>query len=589
MTARSSPRSPSSRIGPGFENVLGRLDEARVSFAVLALVTLLGIGVLFHMTRGTSFWFDEWVWITGRRASSVGNFLQPYNVHLSLVPIALYRVMFAVFGLHDYAPYRLLGLAGHASCAVLVFVYARPRVGGLAALLATVLILFLGPGWQDILWPFQLTWTIAMATGIAAYLMLDQRRAWCDVAACLLLTLSVASTSLGVAIALGVAIDIALTRRRMRDAWIVVIPLALYAIWVLAYHPKGIIVSEIFQVPSLTAQALAGALSSLTGLAGLSGVTPAASSGTALEFGVPLTAVALAAGTWLVRRRGVSARAVSLASVLLVFSVLTTLGRGFAGALVSRYLYVECIFVVLLAVELIRGLAWTPRAALAAILVVVLISLSNFGAMRSSAQYLRSQGAITTADLTALDLSRPYLPKGYIARAIPGFPFILIRATSYFSAERALGTPADTLAELLSAQGPAQAAADTELIQAGEITLSPASAGHVATGSSPRIESASGGAARTGGSCLTFTAAPASQTGNAQIAISVPATGLTVSSRDAALSVQARRFAPTFQPLGTLAPDHAAQLTVRQDAAQTTWHLQLTTTGRANVCTAANS
>ena len=39
-----------------------------------------------------------------RRGSSLGTFLEPHNGHFSLVPIVLYKVLFATAGLDDYAP-----------------------------------------------------------------------------------------------------------------------------------------------------------------------------------------------------------------------------------------------------------------------------------------------------------------------------------------------------------------------------------------------------------------------------------------------------------------------------------------------------
>jgi len=54
-----------------------------------------------------------------------------------------------------------------------VFAYSRPRVGSSMALLAAAVIMFFGPGWQDILWPFQIAWLIAVASGIGALIALD--------------------------------------------------------------------------------------------------------------------------------------------------------------------------------------------------------------------------------------------------------------------------------------------------------------------------------------------------------------------------------------------------------------------------------
>ena len=43
-----------------------------------------------------------------RRGNNVGTFLAPYDGHLSVLPIVIYRLMFAAFGIDSYAPYRVL-------------------------------------------------------------------------------------------------------------------------------------------------------------------------------------------------------------------------------------------------------------------------------------------------------------------------------------------------------------------------------------------------------------------------------------------------------------------------------------------------
>ena len=51
---------------------------------------------------------------------------------------------------------------GHCAFCALVYVYARRRIGPLAALLPTVVLLTLGPAWQIFLWPFQIAWLISL-------------------------------------------------------------------------------------------------------------------------------------------------------------------------------------------------------------------------------------------------------------------------------------------------------------------------------------------------------------------------------------------------------------------------------------------
>ena len=66
-----------------------------IAWAVLGLL-LVVVGVwLLTLTRGTTLWVDEWQWALHRRGNDLDAFLQPHNDHLSLVPVAVYRVLFA--------------------------------------------------------------------------------------------------------------------------------------------------------------------------------------------------------------------------------------------------------------------------------------------------------------------------------------------------------------------------------------------------------------------------------------------------------------------------------------------------------------
>jgi hypothetical protein len=194
------------------------LEWARPRRSALAWI---GLGVmlvatgafLLHESRGATLWRDEWDWALYRRGNDLRTFLRPHFGHFSLVPIAIYRVLFATAGLTNFAVYRVMVIAAHLACVTLVYVYARPRVGRFLGLLAAVLLLFLGAASQNILWPFQVGWLISLGAGLGALLALDRRDRAGDVAAALLLALSLASSGVGIPVALGVIVGV-LGRRR---------------------------------------------------------------------------------------------------------------------------------------------------------------------------------------------------------------------------------------------------------------------------------------------------------------------------------------------------------------------------------------
>jgi hypothetical protein len=579
----------SARARRRAELTLARLDLDRLALPALAVAALASGLLLFHLTRDTSFWADDWTWIARRRGDTVNTFLSPYNGHLSLIPIAIYRLMFATFGLGSYTPYRTLVICLSVGVAALVFAYARTRVGGLLALLLAASMLFLGPGWQQTMWGFQVPWLLVSAAGISALMLLDRGNRAGDIAACALILFALASTSLAVAISIGLAVDIALYRRRWRDAWIVVIPWVGYAAWTAYYHPSQLDLTQITEVPLKIVQAGAAALSDLTGL---SGVSPSSQSGTSLTYGVPMLVLAAAllihAGT----RGRFNRRAVSLLVTLIAFVVSVTLAHdGLAGVLSSRYVYVYCLLTTLLVAELARGVRLTRAVQWALCLVTALAIVSNIGILRSFGNYLRQSGEQTNGALGGLELDRASVAPDTLAR-VALYPFIKLSARSYFSAADALGTPAFTAAQLQHADLSAQAAADAQLIADGTIALRGAGGpGDVAGagGRPPTVDSATDGTATRARGCVRFVPSAAlapGAIGTLAVTVGAGPDAVSVNDTDAATTVSVRRFAPTFTALGTAQAGASAVVLIRHDATGQPWHVQLQSLSPIRICSA---
>src|SRR4051794_3511224 len=126
---------------------------------VAATVLALRLG------RSTSFYFDDWTFIQDRRAWDLDALLAPHNEHLSLVPVLVYKLLFEIAGIESYTPYRVIGLLVHALVVVLLFLYARRRVGDLAALAAAAVVAVLGQAWPDVLWPFPIGFPRSLGGG----------------------------------------------------------------------------------------------------------------------------------------------------------------------------------------------------------------------------------------------------------------------------------------------------------------------------------------------------------------------------------------------------------------------------------------
>ena len=142
--------------------------------AAFGVVCVVAAGVL--LTIGVEQWYflDEWDFLADRTAWDLDDLLRPHNEHWSSLPILAYRLLFRVFGLGSYAPYRAATVVLHLLCAVLMRVLLR-RVGvGPWLSIAVVLPwMFFGSAWQNIVWGFQIGWNGSLVLVMAQLLLAD--------------------------------------------------------------------------------------------------------------------------------------------------------------------------------------------------------------------------------------------------------------------------------------------------------------------------------------------------------------------------------------------------------------------------------
>ena len=567
------------------------LEPSRVARVALA-VLLLAVGAfLFNETRGTTFWFDEWQWVTERRGNDLGTFLRPHNEHCSIVPIAIYKLLFVTAGLDHYAPYRAVVIALHLLTGGLVFAYVARRVGALFGLLAAGLILTLGPGWQGFVWTFQITWLSTLAAGIGALLVLERGDRKGDVAAAALLGVSLASSGIGVPIAIGVVVDVLWGRRDRRAALTLAVPLVLYGLWWVGYGDPGqFFRHNLVLVPGFAADSAASALSALTGLHG----APITENGAELDkmagtaWGRPLALAAvvlLALRLW--RMGPIPPRVWALGAILVSFWVLTGLERAHLGPPdTSRYMFVSGIFIVLLLAELARGVVITSTATAVVALAVAVAVIANVGDLRAGTRFLRAQAPAARADLGVLELTRPLLPPGFVATHFPGYPFIKLRADAYFAAAEANGSPAASAAEIAGSREQARGLADAELVDIHGAALRP-SPGQAPGGAPPRVERVTSGRVDGRGGCLRFRpldAQPADV--NSTVDLVLPPNGLLLTAQGGSATVAVRRFAVDFppEPLSRVAASTSATLRIPPDGTRAPWHVRVVPSGRVTAC-----
>ena len=428
-----------------------------VAWIVVGIAALAAGALLLHLGRGTTWFYDEWDWVLHRRTGSVDDFLRNHNGHLNLLPVLAYKASWALFGLGNYTPLRAFAIVLHIATCVLFFVYARRRSPIWFAVALTVMIVFLGRAWSDLLWPFQIQYVGAITAGLAALLLLDRHDRLGDVGASVALGAAVACSGVGLPFVGAVTLELLWRRSTWRKLWIPLAPLALYGMWYLEYGAAQAKASNIHLVPGYTERAGAASTGALFGQN--------------MNRGHVLLAILVVAVVVVVAvRRHVSPRFAAVLALPLLYWVLTALSRAQLNEPdASRYLYPGAIFVALVLVELAH-LVPLPRSRtslvilLGAVVAVTVVSVrGNEQPFRLGAAGLRDASTYVKAELAALELAG--------SRVEPGFQPDPVRAPQitagpYAEAVADLGSPADSINSVRSQSEAVRSAADGVLVRA---------------------------------------------------------------------------------------------------------------------------
>jgi hypothetical protein len=533
------------RRAPGASQLLSVRARIHPATAALALLLAGAAALILYYGRHLSFFYDEWNFILLRRGDTVGTYLDPHNGHLSLFPIAVYKLLFAIVGLHHYWPYRAVLVALHLLCATLLYVLLRRRLGPWAALLPVALLLFMGSAYDDLLWPFQIGYLTSVAGGLGALVVLDRERPSLDLGASVLLAWSLSGSGVGVAFLIAAAALMLAQRSDRRRLWVVVVPAVLFAVWYVGWGSGNHVTHQsILSAPQYIANAAAGAA------AGIAGFDQ--SWGPALA----VAAILIGAASWR-RHRGASTTPALVAGIVgaLAFWGLAAIDRSsFAEPAAPRYLYIGAVFLwVMLADagfgQAVRGRLWVGLILLLAAGAVI----QNVGVLRDTQQGLASLDQNVRASLTAVGVAAPVVSPAFLPAptAAPQ-----ITAGPYLAAERQLGTPAFSVQELERAPEHLRSLADQTLVHAEQLSPKPAArcARAAPTG---RVEVPAGGT-------LTLT-----------------------SSHDRTAALYLRRFATAFgtQPLVTIPAAGTVELRFPADRAPgVPWHAHVVSQRPAAVC-----
>lgn len=523
--------------------------------------------VLIAWQSHLTFFYDDWDPLLHRRAWSADSLLHPHFEHILLATTFVYKAIQSTIGMESLLPYAVAATAAFLVSVVLLFIYMQRRVGDWLALAGVLPVLFLGAASKDLLWPFQIFFFGAMACGIGALLAIERPRPRNDAVACLLLAAGFTFSELALPFAFGVAVAIVQDRGPWRRAYVVGVPLLLYAAWYAGWGHTGPSYLSFSNVAHSLVYVLDGLASGITSLLGL---TPSGFvTGSGLSWGRPLLLVLVVVTVLRLRSGAPVSRWLWVSGVVLLsFWFLTafnvTPGRP---PFASRYQFIAVVLLLLVAADLASGVVRPRRPVIVIALVVAgLATVGNLSTLHQGYLALREVTPAVRGGLAGLEITADTVdPNLTLDQGNSAFNYIgSIRAGPYLSAVREFGSPAYSQSELPSAPERARESADLVTATALRLRLQPTTK-------------------RPPGLCATV-----GQPGGGQRVLSVPpGNSVYLSARPGATARLAlRRFSTQSFPvaLGTLSG--SAGLTIPTDHSNVPWQLQVSATGPVTVCEA---
>ena len=549
------------------------LSFRAASASIVGVAAVVASAAILHAARGTSFYFDEWWFITRRRDASFDDFMRPNVGHLIAVPVAVYKFFFETFGLGSYRPYLVVLVALHVATCVLLYVYLRRRAHVLYAVVATIVLLFLGYAWQDLAWAFQMTYLFSTVGGLGALLLLDRRDRRGDVGAMLAIAFAIASGGVGLVFAAGALVELAWTRASWRRLWVPVAPLLLFAVWYVAYGDSEGQLDNLTRAPQFITDAAGSAAGAIVG--------------TTVGFGRVVAAVlAIVIIVGVVRAWPISARFAAAVAMLGGFWVLLSYSRAsgvHSSGSESRYAYIGALLLLLAGGELLRTRPWPRRvpAWLAVAGGVVLLAAlthtvwANLDALENGAAALRTAATIDKARYSALVLAQPHAGRDVV------LTFTGIRSGELLPAIEELDYTVFTRDELLARPEWQRVWADNTLLAVLGAKLRAYDPGRPIA-DVLRVSGIDGAELARDGGCATVTptggAGKLSLDGDA-VALRIEALG------DAPVDVTARSVADVFHdpPFGQVSPG-ATRMLVLRPSNIAPWTVRLSSSGPMRVC-----
>lgn len=424
---------------PGSDTILADW-QIPWAFGIIVAAAVASAGLVLFLTRRFTWYWDEWTIITGLPQWTVRDYFLPHNEHWSTIPYLVYDLLLHTVGLRSYIPYMAVLVVLLAANGCLLFVLLRPRTGSAVALAASLILLFLGRGYNDIYWAWQIGFVGSCTFGLAALVVIDATEAGIRrMAACsAFLILALMCSGIGLLFLAAVAISLVVRRDRWRHLPVIIAPTLVYMVWYAVFGRHGINQQAspytLHAVAALRQYVPAGLGAAIAALFGVSSVWAPL----ALAVGVAGAAV-----DWVLHRRVDRLVMAAAIAVVLQFSLigLTRDYLGPAEASSSRYLYIAAVFLLIVLADIVSHIP-TPTSFRPVFALIFLCILAyNVDQMHSGRNQEWALVSNEDAQLQTIWAMRD--TPGFQPQAGSGIPGIT--AAMYDDSRRTLGSPDPTL------------------------------------------------------------------------------------------------------------------------------------------------
>lgn len=407
-----------------------------VAPAILGVALVVWVVVVGSYRSHLGFLGDEWGFITMRLDGGADAYLEPHNSNIVLLFMLIFRGLFEIFGLTHPFGFHLFAMVAFMTIPVVLFGYMRNLVGSALALLAAMVVLFLGACTDSLLLIFQFCFSISIAAGIAALLALGRGGGRWDIAACVLLVVSVLTVTLGVPFLVAAAVVLLLARDTIQRSYVVLIPGFLFLVWYLGWGREDAVspaLDTVLATPGFIFDSFGYSLAVLTGTFRVEGWF-----GEYAPTVLAISAIALIGWRVWQQRRVPPELLVGLAAGI-SFWAMNGLSQdpdlfGLRNYDQNRYQLPSVVFTLM-----ILGGAWAgvkPKAGYKvafAVLAAVAIWVNMANLSDTYSKQVRPASDQALASMTALDLLGPEMVDPSAEVTIIPFGDFRISAATYFS------------------------------------------------------------------------------------------------------------------------------------------------------------